>query len=99
LTYTTERNPNYKEFRWKPFDGMSLEEMTAEFKRYNAWQNDFNINSLYLHKFDANIIDDLGFVSSSGYGDGGYSCWTAHNDDGKVIGILVEFITEDEEDE
>lgn len=46
-----------------------------------------------------NTIDDLGFVSSSGYGDGSYTCWTQKNDDGKIIGIRVEFISEyDEED-
>ena len=52
-----------------------------------------------IYRSTGNTIDNLGFVSSSGYGDGGYNCWTAHNDDGKVIGILVEFITEGEEDE
>lgn len=44
-------------------------------------------------------MDGLGFVSSSGYGDGSYECWTAKNEDGKIIAIRVEFINEDEEDE
>ena len=99
LTYTTEVNPNYERFIWKPTTGMSTEELLIEFERYNKYQNDWNKSNLYFHKLDANTIDDLGFVSSSGYGDGGYTCWTSHNDDGKVIGILVEFITEDDEDE
>lgn len=48
---------------------------------------------------DGNTIDNLGFVSSSGYGDGGYCCWTAHNDEGKIVAIRVEYITEDDEEE
>lgn len=51
-------------------------------------------------RFDGNTIDNLGLVSSSGYGDGGYDCWTCRNKDGKIVSIRVEFIGEyDEEDE
>jgi hypothetical protein len=46
-----------------------------------------------------NTIDNLGFVSESGYGDGGYTCWTARDSDGKVIAIRVEYITEDEDED
>ena len=53
----------------------------------------------YTDYFDGNTIDDFGFVSSSGYGDGGYDCWTARNEDGKIIAIRVEFITEDYDEE
>lgn len=55
-----------------------------------------------LKKIDrctGNTIDNLGFVSSSGYGDGGYTCWTARNSNGEVIAIRIEYITEDEGDE
>ena len=44
----------------------------------------------------AGIIDNRGFVSSSGYGDGGYTCWTARDDNGNVFAIRIEYITEDE---
>lgn len=49
--------------------------------------------------FDANTIDGLGFVSSSGYGDGCYTCWTARDDEGKIVAIRVEFIIEEDEEE
>ena len=54
----------------------------------------------YTDYFDGNMTDSLGLVSSSGYGDGGYNCWTAKNEDGRIVAIRVEFITEDDyEDE
>lgn len=53
-----------------------------------------------IQRCTGNMIDGLGFVSSSGFGDGGYTCWTARNDDGCIIAIRIEFITEyDEEDD
>ena len=59
-----------------------------------------NVNWPTIQISDGNTIDGLGFVSSSGYGDGGYDCWTAHNDEGKIVAIRVEYITKyDEEDE
>jgi hypothetical protein len=53
-----------------------------------------------IYRSTGNTTDGLGLVSSSGYGDGGYNCWTAKNEDGKIVAIRVEFITEDDyEDE
>ena len=53
-----------------------------------------------LSEDSAGTIDELGFVSSSGYGDGGYGCWVARNRDGYIVAIRIEYITEeDEEDE
>ena len=52
------------------------------------------------HKNNGNTTHCLGLVSSSGFGDGGYNCWTYKNEDGKIVAIRVEFITEDDyEDE
>jgi hypothetical protein len=39
-----------------------------------------------------------GVVTSSGYGDGGYDVVVSKNDAGKVIGIKIIFISEDEEE-
>lgn len=44
-------------------------------------------------------VDDLGFVSRSGFGDGGYTCYTAKNQNCEIIAIRIEFIEEDEYDE
>lgn len=58
------------------------------------------VGDITLSEESAGSIDNLGFVSSSGFGDGGYTCWTERNKDGYIIAIRVEFITEeDEEDE
>lgn len=38
------------------------------------------------------VIDDRGFVSSSGYGDGSYHVQVAKNSDGSVYAVLVDFI-------
>ena len=50
------------------------------------------------NKFTGSAIDGLGLVSSSGYGDGSYYCYTADNQDGNVIAIRVEFMYEDDEE-
>lgn len=50
------------------------------------------------NRLTGNAIDCLGFVSSSGYGDGSYYCYTADDQNGNVIAIRVEFITEDDEE-
>lgn len=41
----------------------------------------------------------FGVVSSSGFGDGGYTCFTHRDADGDVVGIRIVFITEDEDDQ
>jgi len=41
----------------------------------------------------------FGAVSSSGFGDGGYTCYTIENEDGQVVAIKVVFIGEDENDD
>lgn len=45
----------------------------------------------------AGTTDDFGFVSSSGFGDGGYTCYTARERNGYIIAIRIEFITEEDE--
>ena len=42
--------------------------------------------------FQGGTMDEKGFVTSSGYGDGGYVCFTGRNRGGKVISVRVEFI-------
>lgn len=61
------------------------------------WYND--VCDLTLSIQQAGIIDDKGFVSSSGYGDGGYSCAVRRNDDGYIIGIVILFIDVDNDEE
>ena len=43
----------------------------------------------------AGAKDERCYVSSSGYGDGGYDIYVARNEDGQIIGIRIPFITSD----
>ena len=97
-TLTHMPNPDYEEFYYELTDG-SVEELKKRFDAFFEYQD--SIKSVkYLNKLDGNITDGLGIVSSSGYGDGGYDCWTCKNEEGKIVSIRVEFIGEyDEEDE
>lgn len=42
------------------------------------------------------FTDSEGVASSSGYGDGGYDCYVARNDEGEIIGIRIVYISEEE---
>lgn len=90
LTCQNVKNPNYEEFDWNADD--CYNRYSEYTKSEKCWP--------YIPKLTANPIDNCGFVSSSGFGDGGYTCWTARDDDGHIIAIRIEYITEyDEEDE
>lgn len=40
-----------------------------------------------------------GVASTSGYGDGGYDCYVARNNEGEIIGIKIVYISNNDEDE
>lgn len=42
------------------------------------------------------FTDSEGVASNSGYGDGGYDCYVARNDEGEIIGIRIVYIIEEE---
>ena len=73
------------------------------YARYHTNNVDGNwydrVCNITLADESAGIIDELGFVSSSGYGDGGYGCWVARNSDGYIVGIRIEYITEEDEED
>lgn len=43
------------------------------------------------------FTESNGVVSNSGYGDGGYDCYVARNDEGEIVGIRIVYIIEEEE--
>lgn len=51
-----------------------------------------------LGETGAGIIP-FGVVSSSGYGDGGYSAYVVKNHDKKIVAVKIEFITDEDFDE
>jgi hypothetical protein len=97
LTYTREKNPKYKPFNLN-LDGLDADEMLAILREWEEWKTS-DANQPYIERLTANTIDDRGFVSSSGYGDGGYSCLVARNRDGYIVAIRIEYITDDEEED
>ena len=100
ITHPCIKNPKYKEFECK-----SREEFADNIDAWGEYLNKHlaylrsSASNEYIRILDGNTIDNLGFVSSSGYGDGGYTCWTARNADNQIVGIRVEFITEDEDED
>ena len=97
LTHTNVKNPDYEEFYWEN-TADTVENLLARFKAFEEYRQSIK-SEKYLYKLDGNTIDDSGFVSSSGYGDGGYNCFTAKNSDGKIVSVRVEFIGEYDEEE
>lgn len=91
ITESRIKNPNYEEFDY--------EKHKDDFIEAHVEYMQSNKSYPYLTINDGNTIDGFGFASSSGYGDGGYCCWTAHNEEGKIVAIRVEYITEDDEEE
>ena len=79
------------------------------FKKYSElreineseWEKEYRepIRKSTFHekKFDGTVINGMAFVSSSGYGDGSYECYTKKNEDGKIIAAKVIFIVEEED--
>ena len=51
-----------------------------------------NAAPLYISTNCASVIDKKGFVSTSGYGDGTYSCFVHINEDDKIDYIMVDFL-------
>lgn len=97
LTYTRVKNPDYEEFYWDDTSD-TIENVLAKLRAFDAYKE--SIKSVkYLHELDGNTVDGSGLVSSAGFGDGGYDCWTGKNEDGKIISIRVEFINEDYDEE
>lgn len=48
--------------------------------------------NITLNGDECGTIDGVGVVSSSGYGDGGYSCFVAENESGYIVAARIEFI-------
>ena len=114
-TYKVIENPEYHPFKsssfWKPeFEEcekyIDERNMLPSVELLKDWlsANEEYRNSIehyaFIHKLDASVMDDKCFVSSSGDGDGSYSCFVGRNDDGQIVSIKIDYYYyEDEEDE
>ena len=92
LTIERIKNTNFEEFV-RDIPGESAVDQWKRYEEYRASEKCWP----YLEKLDGSTIDDFGFVSSSGYGDGGYTCWASKNEDEKINAIRIEFITDEED--
>ena len=55
--------------------------------------------AITLSAESAGTIDDSGFVSMSGFGDGGYDCYLYKDLNYNVVGFRIVYIYEDEEED
>ena len=95
LTLEHKENPDYEPFDFN-FDGLNIDEKIEKLRAWKEYSESYK-SSKYIEYLTANSIDGLGFVSSSGYGDGGYTCYTSKNQDGKINAIRIVFISDEEE--
>lgn len=58
----------------------------------DQWYDD--VCDITLAPQQCGTIEDKGFVSSSGFGDGAYPCYVAKNNNGEIIAIHIDFIEE-----
>jgi hypothetical protein len=73
-----------------------LDKFSEAHKKYNESSE----STERFFEFSSGTIDDKGFASSSGDGDGGYTCFVGRNKEGKVISIKIDYYYyEDDEEE
>ncbi len=95
LTYEEKRNPDYV-----PFNENEYTNIMEKCIKFEEWFSDPKRSKGWIYCFEANTIDNFGFVSSSGYGDGSYICYTARDfNNDKIVAIKIEFISEDDEED
>lgn len=81
------------------------DEFVGECENTSYFPFEYEGDKFYAKNCDLTTSTDLGagvlnggIVSSSGYGDGGYTAFLTKNKEGQVIGIFIQFLqTEDEE--
>jgi len=105
LKYTKERFDKHCEISpprqsWEEYEKSFILDYPEQVK--SRWyHNRFEVYKNYLETgiipnkpklIQFGIIDDKGIVSSSGYGDGQYSCYANFNKYGKCIAVKIKFI-------
>ena len=99
LTFKQTKNPMYKRFSessiGKGFSccDYSLERIAAE-EKFMRTDEAF----AFICELAAASVEGMGFVSSSGYGDGSYTCIIGRNPAGQIVSILIVYISSDEDE-
>lgn len=72
-------------------------------KTDDQWYDHRICNAFYPNRCEVGIdviqTHNKGVVSLSGFGDGSYTCFVKRNDEGQIIAIMIEYISEYSEDE
>lgn len=84
-------NPQYRKFKDSLYYEDGKRDGSARDSAYSQYLNSPE-SCQYTYCFAADTVDGKGFVSSSGLGDGLYGFWIARNEDGKIVGIRVDFL-------
>lgn len=74
-------------------------ELHSEYNRAFMDYRKFNDQYDKVGKFAANTLDDKCIVSSSGDGDGSYTCLVGRNDKGQIVSIKIDYYFGYDEDE
>lgn len=83
-----ERMAKYNNGKWNP----EFEKFYDAACEATLGTDSFTYDPNFLR---AGLVFDIGAVSSTGYGDGSYTCYTASRD-GKIVGIRLVFLPKDE---
>jgi hypothetical protein len=89
-------------FRKEPFE-VCVDSGQAGFFDYDEYPNVEEMDEAFysrvceLTSISSNGELDFGCVSPSGYGDGGYDCYTERNELGELVMALIDFIGEEVE--
>lgn len=74
-----------------------------DYSQYHGGEDDYGDGGWYdlccqttLSKPHSAGVVPGGVVSSSGFGDGGYTCEIAKNDDGQIVGVKITFICQED---
>lgn len=72
-------------------------------KTDDQWYDHRICNAFYPNSTEMRIdiiqTQYKGVVSHSGFGDGSYTCFVKRNDEGQIIAIMIEYISDDENEE
>lgn len=90
LASVTPNSEKYKQLTKEMSD-----KIFNDYKAYKETHTHCDEPVLHNGEFTAEVVNDgmnKGYVSASGYGDGGYELYIAKNNDDKIIGIKIIFI-------
>lgn len=56
------------------------------------------INQKTIQIFDANSYEGQAFVTSGGYGNGGYPLYVGYNEKGEIVSLRLSYVQDEDDD-